>query len=242
MMRVYRKCQSYADQSQYVHELAEAAFTLLRKLRYSEPDARTVALNNVHLIARAGQMTLNLLDSWVKGDEALRKVIPQLLGMSNPTTESVHVSGDLLGKSGKLALAVLAQFQIENLLRNLHRELKLGPASIGFYRSADGVLNALGLPADRMETLNVAARIRNSLHSNGIHHMQHAAEQSLVVLKGVTYEFRDGQKVECAGWEHIAHALECSVEVLAEVLTHPRVVAIADPMMDVFAWEEATSP
>ena len=60
---------------------------------------------------------------------------------------------------------------------------------------------------DRIDTLNVAARIRNSLHSNGIHHKQHVAEQSLVVLKGVAYEFKDGQKVECAGWEHIAHAL-----------------------------------
>jgi hypothetical protein len=167
---VYRKCHSYADQAMCVHELAEAAVTLFRHLGYSDPDARTVALNNVHLIARAGQMTLNLLDSWVKGDEAIRQVIPKLLGVVNPTTESVHLSGDLLGMSGKLALAVLAQFQIENLFRNLHRELKLGPASIGFYRSAVEVLSSLGLPADRMETLNVAARIRNSLHSNGIHH------------------------------------------------------------------------
>jgi len=239
---VYRKCQSYSDQSLCVHELAEAAFALLRRLGYSDPDARTAALNNIHLIARTGQMTLNLLDSWVKGDEAIRQVIPQLLGILNPTRDSVRVSGDLLGKGGKLALAVLAQFQIENLLRNLHRELKLGPASIGFYRSAAEVLNSLGLPSDRMETLNVAARIRNSLHSNGIHHKQHAAEQSLVVLKGIPYEFQDERKVECAGWEHIAHALECSVEVLAEVLTHPQVAAIADPMMDVFAWEEATAP
>ena len=239
---MFRKCQSYADQSLCVHELAEAAFTLLQQRRYSDPDARAVALNNIHLIARTGQMTLNLLDSWVKGDEVVRQVIPQLLGMFNPTTESVRLSGDLLGKSGKLALAVLAQFQIENLLRNLHRELKLGPPSIGFYRSALEVLNALGQPVDRLETLNVAARIRNSLHSNGIHHKQHVAEQSLVVLKGVTYKFEDGQKVECASWEHIAHALECSVEVLAEVLAHPRIVAIADPMMDIFAWEEATAP
>lgn len=239
---MYRKCQSYSDQSLCVHELAETSFALLRQLGYSDPDARTVALNNIHLIARAGQMTLNLLDSWVKGDEALRRVIPQLLGILNPTTESVRVSGELLGKSGKLALAVLAQFQIENLLRNLHRELKLGRASIGFYRSAAEVLNVLGLPSDRMETLNVAARIRNSLHSNGIHHKQHAAEQTLVVLKGVSYEFKDGQKVVCAGWEHIAHALECSVEVLADVLAHPRIMAIADPMMDIFAWEEATAP
>ncbi len=239
---MYRKCKSYSDQSLCVHELAEAAFNLLRRLGYSDPDARTVALNNVHLIARAGQMTLNLLDSWVKGDEAVRQMIPQLLGIRSLTAESVHTSGDILGMSGKLALAMLAQFQIENLLRNLHRELSLGPASIGFYRSAAQVLNALGLPADRMETLNVAARIRNSLHSNGIHHKQHVAEQALVVLKGVTYEFKDGQKVECAGWEHIAHALECSIEVLAEVLVHPRIVAIADPMMDVFAWEQATAP
>lgn len=239
---MYRNCQSYADQSLCVHELAEVTFALHQKIGYSDPDARAVALNNIHLIARTGQLTLNLLDSWVKGDEAVRQIIPQLLGILNPTAESVCGAGELLGKSAKLALAILAQFQIENLLRNLHRELGLGSASVGFYRSAAQVLNALGLPPDRIETLNVAARIRNSLHSNGIHHKRHAAEQSLVVLKNVPYEFKDGEKVVCASWEHIAHALECSVEVLADVLSQPRVLAIADPMLDLFAWDEATAP
>jgi hypothetical protein len=239
---MYRKCSSYSDQSRCVHELAEAAHALLRRFNYSDPDARTVALNNVHLIARGSQLTLNLLDSWVKGDEAIRQVIPQLLGISQPTVDSVRLAGDLLGKNGKLALAVLAQFQIENLLRNLHRELSLGSAPAGFYRCAANVLNHLGISLDRLETLNVAARIRNSLHSNGVHHRQHPNEQPMVTLHGVAFEFKDGQKVECASWEHIAHALECSVAVVGDILSHPQVSSLPDPMLDVYAWDQATAP
>lgn len=137
---------------------------------------------------------------------------------------------------------MLAQFQIENAFRNLHREFQLGPAGTGFYRCGKTVLDHLALPPDRMDTLNTPARIRNSLHTNGIHHRQHPAETSVVVLKGVRYEFNDGLKVECASWEHIAHALECSVGELEEVLMHSKVLQIADPMMDQYAWEQATAP
>lgn len=108
-LHVYRQCQSYAEQSGCVSELADACFALKARLGYSDPDARTVALDNVGAIARTGQMTLNLLDSWTRGDEAVRQVIPQLLGLTPVNTQSVASAGNLLGKFGKLALAVLVQ-------------------------------------------------------------------------------------------------------------------------------------
>ncbi len=237
---MYRACESHADQSLCVSELAEACFSLKKQLGYSDPDARSVALDNVGSIACSGQMTLNLLDSWAKGDEIVRHVIPQLVGLTRVTLQGVQTAGDLLGKTAKLALAVLAQFQVENALRNVHRELRLGSPGAGFYRCASAVLAHLVLQPDRMEILNTPARIRNSLHSNGIHHRQHPQENPLVVINGVRFEFTDGQKVECASWEHIAHALEASIRVLEEVFRHPRVLQIADPMMDQYAWEEVT--
>lgn len=239
---MYRSCTSYADRSACVADLAEACLSLKKQLGYSDPDARSVALNNVASIARAGQMTLNLLDSWVKGDELIRTVIPQLLGLTTVTPEAVKLAGDYLNKSAKLALAVLAQFQIENAFRNIHRELALGVPGTGFYRCAKAVLDFLSLPSIDMETLNTPARIRNSLHANGIHHRQHPAENPVVVIKGVRYEFHDGRKVKCASWEHIAHALECSVGVLEGVFRHSRVRQVPDPMMDQYAWEELTEP
>ena len=239
---MYRSCNAYSDQSACVADLANACLSLKNQLGYSKPDARSVALDNVAWIAHSGQMTLNLLDSWVKGDELIRRIIPQLIGLQTLTPEAIKDAGDGLGKSAKLALAVLAQFQIENCFRNIYRELGLPHSGTGFYRCARDVLNALALPVVLLETLNATARIRNSLHANGIHHKQHPNENAVIVLKGVKYEFLDGQKVSCASWEHIAHALECSVEVLEQVFRQPQVSSIADPMMDMYAWEEATKP
>ena len=239
---MYKTCLTSSDQSACVAELAEACIVLNNRLAFSDPDARTVALKNIEMIARSCQMTLNLLDSWSIGDELVRTVIPQLLGLKTVTPEAVQVSGEILGKTSKLALVMLAQFQIENALRNNHRERALGDPRTGFYRCAKAVLDALNISSNDMEILNVPARIRNSLHSNGIHHRQHPTENPSILIHGITYEFHDGQKVECASWEHIAHALECSVGVLETVFSHQRVARIPDPMMDQYAWEQATRP
>ena len=239
---MYRPCASYADQSKCVSELADACVALKARLGCSAADARTVALDNLTAIARSGQMMLNLFDSWAKGDELIRQVIPQLLGLKTVTPDGVRIAGDMLNKTAKLSLVVLAEFQVENALRNFARELGLPEAGTGFYRCASAVLGALSIPSDRMDILNTAARIRNSLHANGIHRRQHPSEQARVTILGVTYEFVDGQPVSCASWEHIAHALEASVGVLDEICFTPKVRAIPDPMMDQYAWEQVTRP
>ena len=143
---MYRVCNSYADQSLCVSELADACVELKKKLGYSDPDARTVALDNITDIARSGQMMLNLFDSWARGDQAIRQIIPQLIGLTTVTPEGVRMAGDMLNKSAKLSLVVLSQFQIENSLRNIGRELSIPQAGIGFYRTANSVLNALTNP------------------------------------------------------------------------------------------------
>lgn len=239
---MYRPCAFYADQSKCVSELADACLAVKARLGYSEPDARTVALDNLTAVARSGQMMLNLFDSWSTGDELIRQAIPQLLGLNTVTPASVQTAADILNTTAKLSFVVLGQFQIENALRNLARELGLQDAGTGFYLCASSVLGALFIPSDRMDILNTAARIRNSLHANGIHRQQHPTEQPRVTIHGVTYEFVDGQPVSCASWEHVAHALEASVGVLDEIFSTSAVRGIADPMMDQYAWEQATKP
>jgi hypothetical protein len=187
-------------------------------------------------------MILNLLDSWVRGDAVVREVIPQLIGLTTITPQGVQMAGDMLNQSSRFGFVVLGQFQIENALRNVSRELRLPSGGTGFYRVANAVIAAVGLPADRMDILNTPARLRNSLHANGIHHRQHPSETTRVVVAGVQYDFIDGRPVRCAAWEHIAHALEASIGVLEEVFLTPAVQAIQDPMMDHYAWDQETSP
>lgn len=239
---MYRNCNSASEQSACVGDLAATCFRLKKQFGYSDPDARTVALDAIGAIAQYGAMNLNLLANWSEGNELARHVIPQVTGLLTVTAAGVQEAGDIISKCGKLALVTLTQFQIENALRNVGRELGVASPGVGFYRCAKDVLCALGLPATHLETLNVAAKLRNSLHTNGIHHKLYPSEKAIVVLKGVKYEFQDGIKVSCASWEHTAHALECSIEVLEQVFRHPQVASIPDPMMDVYAWEQATAP
>ncbi len=239
---MYRACKSYAEQSLCISELADSCSALKKNLGYVSSDARTVALDNVVGVARSAQMTLNLLDSWMRGDEAIRQIIPQLLGLQSVTIDGVRMAAEMLNKSSRLGFVVLAQFQIENALRNIARELKLRAGGTGFYQIAECVISTSGIPKDRMEVLNTPARIRNSLHSNGIHHRQHPSEPQRVTIHGVIYEFLDDRPVSCAGWEHIAHALEASIGVFGEVCLSPAVRALPSPLMDHYAWEQETKP
>lgn len=236
---MYAVCSSYAEQSKCVGEVAAAAEQICREFAYSHHDARWIALNNIATTAKANQLVLNLLDSWSRGDERVRAAIPHLLGIATVTPEAVKSAGDWLGSNSRLGFVLIAQFQIENLVKNLSRELNLKLPQ-PYYTAVRNLLERLGL-SHGLETLNVPALIRNSLHSNGIHH-GYRGESKTVVVHGVTYEFVHGHRVRCASWEHVAHALEGSLGVLGQVLDHHDVRSIADPMMDAYAWDVATEP
>ncbi len=238
---MYRLCASFAEQAQCVMSLATRAESLRQKLAYSDQDSRAVVLNNIRSIANSTQMILNLLDSWTIGDDTVRTNIPLILGMRDLNENSVRSAGDILHKTSKLSLSLLAQFQIENGLRSLSRELGSVSQPTGFFLAAKALLERIAIPIDRLEILNTPALIRNSLHSNGIHH-GHRGTDSVTVLGGVTYEFRHMNRVQCATVEHIAHALECSLDVFEEIVSTPQVAGLADPIMDQFVWEIATLP
>lgn len=236
---MYKQCQSYVEQSDCVASLAERAAQLDQGLPYDDYDARRIAFSNMVSVARAGQMMLNLFDSWTRQPGS--QVIPQLLGITPATEAAVNSAGEMLAKTSKLALVVNGQFQIENLLRTLSTQLHLPTDQTGFYRIADQLVQRLAFDQTDLATLNVAALIRNSLHRNGIHFGYQGAD-TITVLDGVRYEFPHEDRVQCAGWEHIAHALESSLDVLERIVEHPEVAALPHPIMDQYSWDVLTTP
>ncbi len=216
--------------------MGQACKALRLELGYSDSDARTVALNNIESFVFSAQMTLNLLDSWAIGDKIIREAIPQLIGLTTVNAETVQRSGDILNKAAKLGFLTLTQFQIENLLRNVGRYLGVASLNDGFYRTAAKVLDELSIDPVHLDELNVAARLRNSLHANGIHHRQHKDELQTIVIDRVEYTFIDGKPVHCAAWEHIAHVFGNSILILEKVLKHETVMAINDPLRDDYAY------
>ncbi|CAK8713216.1 hypothetical protein GMJAKD_02480 [Candidatus Electrothrix aarhusensis] len=112
----------------------------------------------------------------------------------------------------------------------------------GFRKIAKEIISLLSLPdSDRkLEILNTSALIRNSLHSNGIHH-GYKSQSSKISLDGCEFEFNHLQKVTCAGWGHIILSCNESVSVIEDILNTSSVRELKDPIMDQYAWEEATS-
>ena len=239
---MYIDSASPSEQVECVTSLVEKIEKVRSHFGYSDKDARSVALNNIRAIARATSMTLSLLDTWSRNEEPERTEISQLLGLTDINNHSIHSAGRALHKTSKLSLALLGQFQIENCLANLARELSEGQETrSGFYDRADALIATLSLPGNFVDYLNVAALIRNSLHRNGIHY-GHKESDTVTTLGGVAYQFHHQQKVSCARVEHISHALGLSIDVLATIFDSPEVGDLGDPVMDQYVWEIETAP
>ncbi len=141
--------------------------------------------------------------------------------------------GDSLHKSSKLSLILIGQFQIENCISNISKALGISSGNKGFYKKTEMLIDHLGFAYDKLETLNTGALIRNSLHSNGIHH-GYQGKSSHFKLEGVQYDFYHGKKVSCAALSHIAHALECSLEVLDEIISSSQVKSYTGLIEDTY--------
>ena len=228
---MYKESASHSEQAECVASLVLNTEEVRTRFGYSDLDARSLVLNNVRSIAYAAQMVLNLLHSWSIGNETVRAAIPQLIGLTNVSDHSVKVAGNTLHKTAKLSLVILGQFQIETCLRNLARELNIKMSNRGFYPLTKSLVAFLGLPGVLVDELNVAAFIRNSLHGNGIH-SGYKGRDTVTTLDNVTYEFLHQQPVSCATVEHIAHALESSINILATVFGAQKVSVLKDPVMD----------
>ena len=151
--------------------------------------------------------------------------------MTSVSDHSVKVAGDTLHKTAKLSLVILGQFQIENCLSNLAQELNIKRPNRGFFTLTKSLVVLLGLPGALVDELNVAAFIRNSLNGNGIH-AGYKGRDTVTTLDTVTYEFLHQQRVSCASVEHIAHALESSINILATVFGAQQVSVLKDPVID----------
>lgn len=232
---MFKESKTQKDNAKCILHLVDTCTRLIKKNGFPDNDTRTAALVNVRLVSYSSLGISNLLDNWSTGDDRVRQTIPQLLGLDKVDDKSVQLMGDSLNKTSKLSLILLGQFQIENCIENICNALGVESNTMGFYNKADALLSHCGFGQDELDVLNTGAQIRNSLHSNGIHHGPEKRKNFRSELKGVRYEFTDGQKVSCASYPHIAHALECSVEILDDVFSTREVKSHALLIPDAYA-------
>ena len=186
--------------------------------------------------ANAATATLRLL-SWAKqgGDNLLI----QALGLAKP--EYINLIADDLLRSSRLHLLIESQFQIEAAFRNVLAALGKPAGMQGFYKVVETTLAATGVADAQVKAriLNVGAMMRNSMHSNGVHHGWKGTN-TLEIIHGVEFRFDNGQRVQCGSWIHIITALSASFEIVGEVFASAPVVAIQD-IPDTYALQIAAS-
>ena len=214
---------TFAHQVDRVQGLYQLVADVRDKYSSEGTDARRVNLNNIMMAANAATATLRLL-SWAKqGGES---TLIQALGLSKP--EYINFVAEDLLRSTRLFLLLESQFQIETLFRNISIALGLPGDKQGFYNVAQQLLSACGLEEVdvKLRVLNVAALLRNSMHSNGIHH-GYKGSSIVESIDGVEFRFDHGKRVQCGSWFHIVTAIRASVNILDELLAVTSIKALA---------------
>jgi hypothetical protein len=214
---------TFADQADRVHSLYQFIADIRDKHSSEEADARRVNLNNIMMAANAATATLRLL-SWAKQDG--EGVLIQALGLSKP--EYVNFVAEDLLRSARLFLLLESQFQIETLFRNILIALAQPPGKQGFYNVAEELLSVSGIEdvEAKLRVLNVAALLRNSMHSNGIHH-GYKGSSTVENIDGVEFRFDHGDRVQCGSWFHIVTAIRASLKIVDEILDVPAIKGLA---------------
>ena len=215
---MFEIAKNYKDESEKIKHIIDLCTSYIDMHSYADGDTRVVVFSNIRGLAYASILITNFLDSWTIGDEKIREIIPQLIGLTSLNTESVNLAGNVLHKSNKLNLAILANFQIENFVVHILSALKLKTKKDTFFYRVGTLLTHLNL-SRYMDDFVILSLIRNSLHTNGIH-IGYKGESKKYVRSGIRYEFIHGRLVECASLSHITLALQNVLGVVNKIVQH----------------------
>lgn len=191
-----------------------------KDLHLDQMDGRLVFLRNVLSFARAAVVFLYLFQRCSENE----KIGLNVLGLSSPSRIGPNVSAT--NKFVKLSWCTQFQFQIENLFKNILKGLHKTPPN-GYWQLSGKLLDVLHLEKKdhALQVLNIIAHIRNSQHANGTH-FGYRERDTIVPVEGVLFEFRHGEIVQCATWDHIAHAWLSILPILKQIYYHDRVLKI----------------
>jgi len=222
--------QYFQASSKLLVELARSIQLLDHKLvekeGYSHKDARIVALRNLDANVSSVIMVHMM---WAAVERGVLDLGPIQAAMALDT-EAVPLAVRRLEYLLRVGLVVLYQFEIEGLLKNLLVALHKSAPS-GFYKVVESLLDAITVKSKKkkLKTLNALALIRNSLHNTGIHKPP-SKKSAQVTIDGVTYKFRYGKRVTCAGWAQLIPIMRAGLKVLEDICLSPQILALPHPI------------
>ena len=78
----------------------------------------------------------------------------------------------------------------------------------------------------KAKVMHVLQCIRSCLHNNGVHNNP----SMTITIDDCLFSFLKGQRVRCAGWQHIILATEAALVIIEQILKSPKVAAIIEPL------------
>lgn len=221
--------KTWSELALEMRNLSTRLLSIRSSIGYSKDDARNVVLTNCCIVTTSSQLILNMFsstESGVLGPADYEKIfdVPE---------QAQKEANENLEKMTRLNVLLLFQFQVENFMANLNRELGIAKQK-GFYNNAKKLLDSIELNyEDKLNILNTPAYIRNSLHSNGIHNGRDVEME----INGINYKFLNEETVKCASWVHIINVLNGVVNILEEILASNKISALEEPIKDEYIWQ-----
>ncbi|MBK8424804.1 MAG: hypothetical protein IPL27_01960 [Lewinellaceae bacterium] len=141
----------------------------------------------------------------------------------------------------KMSIVPLFQFQIENMLRNILLHLDPEASVVSYYKICEKLIHSITIndKEELITCLQIPAKIRNSLHSNGIYKRMSPKEPEIAkyYLEGVEFKFENGKGINCAGSGHIYLSFDKTLDIVDGILDSPEVSSIKTEIKDQWAWE-----
>lgn len=213
----YKPPVSYRDTSDRLGNLSEQFLKIKISNEYTINDVRYNTLTHCREATLSSRMITTFLAN-VAEEKFPSQQFESLVGVGPAQEASKRLS-----EASRLSLVVLYQFQVEYLYKSLIAALGENSPR-GYYNIAKKILQILSLDDQdkKFRILYTPALIRNSYHSNGVHTDKNNPSWALD-LDGCRFDFSLNQKISCAGWGHIVHALNAATLVLNEVLCSDKI-------------------
>lgn len=196
--------------------------------RYSGEDARQSIFRNLIGIVDWTLLNLNILSA-INRNVLLTKEFENLKNMDSKKKRTWLKN---IEKQYRMSFSTLLNFQVENFLKNVLAKLQRKDPPENFSTIIEQLLYKITISdPDSKQILQTPARLRNTLHSNGIHTKDTI---TLYTIDGFDFEFIKGQKINCGTWYHLCVCMNRIIDVLDEITLSPEVKIIPEPINKVF--------
>jgi len=188
--------------------------------KHKEEDIRFSIFNDLDGVLLNSAINFNIL-AFIETTKLSTEQSKAIFGVDINDTKSILLFQNKVNYENIFLTSVI-NFQIENCLKIILQTIHEKNPPEKFYKILEIILNELEISEskNKLNILYTNARIRNSLHSHGIHTKENVPKYS---IKNKSFEFNKNKPVNCATLDHILVALDSSIEIIDEIFQKNKV-------------------